>query len=57
MHLPSLSDVPLGEVARQVQNGQLEAKPSRIFPFGEIRDAHRIMEAGQAGGKMVVVVE
>src|SRR3984893_14296418 len=40
-----LSDVPLGDIARQVQNGQLEAKPSRIFPFGEIREAHRIMEA------------
>jgi NADPH:quinone reductase len=52
-----LSDVPLGGIARQVQNGQLEAKPSRIFQFDEIREAHRIMEAGEAGGKMVVVVE
>jgi NADPH2:quinone reductase len=30
---------------------------SRVFSFDEIHDAHRIMEAGAAGGKMVVVVE
>jgi NADPH:quinone reductase len=27
-----------------------------VFGFEEIREAHRVMEAGQAGGKMVVVV-
>ncbi|MBV8129281.1 MAG: zinc-binding dehydrogenase [Planctomycetaceae bacterium] len=32
-----------------------EAKPSRVFRFEEIREAHRIMEANEAGGKMVVV--
>jgi hypothetical protein len=26
------------------------------FSFDEIREAHRVMEAGEAGGKMVVVV-
>jgi NADPH:quinone reductase-like Zn-dependent oxidoreductase len=52
-----LSDVPLQDIAAQVAAGQLEAAPQRIFSFDEIRDAHRIMEAGEAGGKMVVVVE
>jgi NADPH:quinone reductase-like Zn-dependent oxidoreductase len=51
-----LSDVPLQDIARQVADGRLEAKPSRVFTFDEIHEAHRIMEAGEAGGKMVVVV-
>lgn len=52
-----LSDVPLQDIAAQVAAGQLEAAPERVFSFDEIRDAHRIMEAGEAGGKMVVVVQ
>lgn len=52
-----LSDVPLQDIARQVADGALEAEPSRVFSFDEVREAHRIMEAGDAGGKLVVVVE
>ncbi|MEV1175864.1 zinc-binding dehydrogenase [Nonomuraea sp. NPDC049784] len=33
----------------------LKAKPSRVLGFGEVREAHRVMEANQAKGKMVVV--
>jgi NADPH:quinone reductase len=51
-----LSDVPLKEIAQQVAAGRLKAKPARVFGFEEIREAHRIMEANEAGGKMVVVV-
>ncbi|ARP83784.1 alcohol dehydrogenase [Bordetella genomosp. 8] len=50
-----LSDVPLQAIARDVAAGRLEAKPSRIFRFEEIHEAHRVMEANEAGGKMVVV--
>jgi NADPH2:quinone reductase len=52
-----LSDVPLQEIARQVQDGELEAQPFRVFSFDEIREVHRVMEAGGAGGKMVVVID
>ncbi|OBH12288.1 zinc-binding dehydrogenase [Mycobacterium sp. E3247] len=52
-----LSDVPLQDIARQVAEGTLEAKPSRVFSFDQIREAHRVMEAGEAGGKMVVVMQ
>jgi NADPH:quinone reductase-like Zn-dependent oxidoreductase len=52
-----LSDVPLQDIAQQVADGRLEAAPSRVFSFDEIREAHRVMEAGEAGGKMVVVLE
>jgi NADPH:quinone reductase-like Zn-dependent oxidoreductase len=51
-----LSDVPLQTIADQVAVGRYNAKPARVFRFAEIREAHRVMEAGQAGGKMVVLV-
>jgi NADPH2:quinone reductase len=52
-----LSDVPLQDIARQVAEGKLDAKPSRVFSFDQIREAHRVMEAGEAGGKMDVVMD
>jgi len=52
-----VSDVPLQDIAAQVADGRLEATPERVFTFDEIREAHRVMEAGEAGGKMVVVME
>src|SRR5712671_3972351 len=51
-----LSDVPLQSIANDVAAGRYQAKPSRIFKFEEIREAHRVMEANEARGKMVVVV-
>jgi NADPH:quinone reductase len=50
-----LSDVPLQHIAEDAAAGRLEVKPSRIFGFDEIREAHRVMEANQAAGKIVVV--
>jgi NADPH:quinone reductase len=50
-----LSDVPLQQIAADAAGGRLDVKPARIFGFDEIREAHRAMEANQAGGKMVVV--
>ena len=51
-----LSDVPLRTIADQVAAGRYRAKPARVFRFEDIREAHRVMEANQAGGKMVVLV-
>jgi NADPH:quinone reductase len=51
-----LSDVPLQTIADQVAAGRYQAQPVRVFRFEEIREAHRVMEANQAGGKMVVLV-
>src|SRR5262249_47503318 len=50
-----LSDVPLQKIAEHVAAGRFKAKPARVFRFEQIREAHRVMEAGQAGGKIVVV--
>jgi NADPH:quinone reductase-like Zn-dependent oxidoreductase len=43
--------------ANDVAAGRYKAKPSRVFKLEEIREAHRVMEANQAKGKMVVVVD
>ena len=49
-----LSDVPLQAIAKDVAAGRYQAKPVRVFRFEEIREAHKVMESTQAGGKMVV---
>ncbi len=51
-----LSDVPLQEIAGEAAAGRLNVKPARVFKFEEIREAHRVMESNEAGGKLVVVV-
>jgi NADPH:quinone reductase-like Zn-dependent oxidoreductase len=50
-----LSDVPLQAIAGDVEAGRYKAKPTQVFRFEDIREAHRVMEASKAGGKMVVV--
>ncbi|MFE7328523.1 zinc-binding dehydrogenase [Streptomyces sp. NPDC057565] len=45
----------LQTIAEEVAAGRLKAKPSRVFRFDEIHEAHRMMESGEAKGKMVVV--
>jgi NADPH2:quinone reductase len=52
-----LSDVPLQKIAEKTAAGRFKAKPARVFRFEEIREAHRVMETNDAGGKMVVVLD
>lgn len=51
-----VNDVPLAEVIQMVAENRFDANPSRVFKFNEIQEAHRVMEAGKANGKLVVVV-
>src|SRR5262245_58461448 len=51
-----LSDVPLQAIAADLAAGRYQAKPSRVFRFEDIREAHKVMDANQANGKMVVVI-
>jgi NADPH:quinone reductase-like Zn-dependent oxidoreductase len=51
-----VSDVPLQAIAADIAAGRYKAKPSRVFRFEDIREAHRVMDANQANGKMVVVI-
>ena len=43
------SDVPRHDIAAQVAEGRLEAKPSRVLSYKDIREAHHILEAAEAG--------
>ena len=51
-----LSDVPLQSIAADVEQGRYKAKPTRVFRFEEIQEAHRVMESNKAEGKLVVVL-
>src|SRR5262249_24857062 len=51
-----LSDVPLQAIAADVEAGRYSAKPSRVFRFEDIQEAHRVMETNEAKGKMVVIL-
>jgi NADPH:quinone reductase-like Zn-dependent oxidoreductase len=50
------TDVPLQEIVDKASSGVFQAKPAQVFQFDEIVDAHRLIEAGQANGKLVVEI-
>ena len=43
------------EIVEAVQEGRFRLNLDRVFPMGEIADAHRYMEENRATGKVVVV--
>jgi len=49
-----ISAIPFHEIVAKAEAGAYQAKPARVFAFEEIADAHRVMDAGQAGGKLVI---
>jgi NADPH2:quinone reductase len=49
-----LTEVPLQAIVDRVAAGAYKAAPARVFRFEEIREAHRLMEANEANGKIVV---
>jgi NADPH:quinone reductase len=51
-----VTEVPLQEIVAKVEQGAFAAAPRRVFAFEEIAEAHRLMDAGRAGGKLVVAV-
>jgi NADPH:quinone reductase len=50
------AEIPLQAIVERVEGGAYRAEPARVFGFDEIREAHRLMEAGAANGKIVVRV-
>jgi NADPH:quinone reductase len=48
------TDVPLQDIVDKASRGVFQAKPARVFQFDQIVDAHRLIDAGQANGKLVV---
>jgi NADPH2:quinone reductase len=51
-----LAEIPLTDMIAKAEAGVYQAKPARVFRFDEIVEAHRLLDAGLAGGKMVVTV-
>jgi len=51
-----VSEAPMQRIVDKVAAGAYKAKPARVFRFEEIAEAHRLMESGEAGGKIVVTV-
>lgn len=51
-----LSDIPFQILVDRVARGAYRAKPARVFGFDDIQGAHRLLESGQANGKIVVTV-
>jgi NADPH2:quinone reductase len=49
-----VSAVPLQDIVRKVEAGDYRSRPSRVFPFEDVAEAHRVMERSEAGGKLVV---
>jgi len=54
-HFP-INAVPFQEIADKVRAGALRGRPARVFSFEQIVEAHRLMDSGRAGGKLVVEV-
>ena len=50
-----LSGIPLQAIVDKAATGIYKAKPSLVFPFERIREAHEAMEANRANGKIVIV--
>jgi NADPH:quinone reductase len=48
------SEIPMQTIVERVEESAYMARPARVFRFEEIREAHRLMEAGAANGKIVV---
>ena len=48
------SEIPMQTIVERVEAGAYKASPAQVFRFEDIREAHRLMEAGAANGKIVV---
>ena len=51
-----LAEIPFQKIVDRAEAGVYKAKPARVFRFDQIREAHRLVESGEANGKVVVVV-
>jgi NADPH:quinone reductase len=50
-----LADIPMQELVDRVSDGSYQARPTKVLPFEQIADAHRLMESNIVNGKIVIV--
>ena len=53
--MPQWMSTPMQELVEQVEKGELRVPIGKVFQLEEIVEAHRVMEANTAGGKIVVL--
>lgn len=51
-----LTDAPLDAIADEVAAGRIPSSLAKVFSFAEIEEAHRLLDSGEAGGKIVVTI-
>jgi NADPH:quinone reductase len=51
-----LSGIPFQNIVDRVSDGSYKAQPARVFAFEDIQNAHRLIESGEACGKIVVLL-
>ena len=52
-----LAEIPFQQLIDHAAQGTYHAQPAQVFRFEQIEQAHRLMDAQTAGGKLVVVVD
>lgn len=52
-----LTEIPFNLLIQRAGSGDYKAKPQHVFAFEDIQAAHRLMDANQARGKMVVNIQ
>ena len=48
-------ETPLDELASLIEVGKLKLQIGKVFKIDDIVEAHRVMDANAAGGKIVVL--
>lgn len=51
--VPEFMAMPIQELVEQVERGELKVPIGKVFKLDEIVEAHRVMDANTAGGKIV----
>ncbi|KAF3397086.1 Quinone oxidoreductase PIG3 [Talaromyces pinophilus] len=49
-----MSGVPLQQIVDKIQSGRWNAKPTHVFNYEDIQEAHELLDSHNAGGKIVV---
>lgn len=49
-----LAGIPLQDIVRKLEKGEWDARPTHVFEYKDIHNAHRMLDSHKAGGKIVV---
>ena len=49
-----MSRIPLQDIVRKIEDGEWDAKPTYVFEYKDVGNAHRMLDSHDAGGKIVV---